>query len=91
MKKLKAVNPVNAGKTSMPFNTVHKRAYVESTQDDGTQSKLILTINETYLDEIWLGVWVDGKFYDLSFVTADIFNELKRLTDRTNPLPCMEE
>ena len=82
---MKAKNSVNKDKRGpdqpLIFNTVHKKGGVQSRQPDGTYSQLTLTINELYTGDIWIGIIVDGKKHDLSSITEDIFNELKRLTE----------
>jgi len=80
---MKAKNPVNKGRLGpdMPLttNTVHEKGYMSTRQEDGSYSELRLTINEFYTDDIWIGIEVDGKFHDLTFMTEKIFNKLKEL------------
>jgi hypothetical protein len=84
MRLLKAKYPVNASRLGpdMPLteNTVHKQLYMESLQKDGTQSKMIITINEDYRDVLWMGVNVDGKFHVIELHLKELINTVTELS-----------
>ena len=84
MRLLKAKNPVNAGRIGpdqpLTTNTVHKQLYMESSQDDGTQSKMMITINEDYRDVLWMGVNVDGKFHVVELHLKELINTISELS-----------
>jgi hypothetical protein len=87
MKLLKAKNPVNVGKIGpdMPLTkrTIHKQLYMESLQKDGSQSEMIITINEDYRGVIWMGVNVDGKFHVVEDYLEELINTLFKLSSES--------
>lgn len=90
-KILKAIKPLNAKDPNrtdgaLLSNTVHKRLYVETLQNEwknepAVYSKLNLTINEDYRGILWIGVEVDGKRHVIETFASELYEEIKRLVE----------
>lgn len=84
MMLLKAKNPVNAGRlgSDMPLttNTVHKQLWMDSLQEDGSKSEMMITVNEDSRGVLWMGVNVDGKFHAVEFYLKELINTVSELS-----------
>jgi hypothetical protein len=80
MNLLKVKNPVRP----LTTNTVHHQLHIVTLQDDDTESKMIITVNEDFCGDIWMGVNVDGKFHSVDFHLREFIKIICKLSSNVN-------